>query len=68
MSIRFLEPDYFMRAEDGKPIADNFTITEKIPMQLLFTKGMLMMEKASEQGVKTLTFLVLGNIALQLFM
>ncbi len=37
-------------------------------MQVVFTKGILLMEKASEQGVKTLTFLVLGNIALQFFM
>jgi hypothetical protein len=63
-----LEPNYFLRADDGKPIAENFTITEKIPMQIVFTKGMLIMEKASEQGLKTLTFLVLANIALQLFM
>jgi hypothetical protein len=68
LSIRFLESEYFLRAEDGKPIAENYTITEKIPMQLIFTSGMLKIEKASEEGVKTLTYLVLGNIALQLFM
>lgn len=37
-------------------------------MQIVYTQGMIKMEKVAEQGVKTLTFLVLGNVALQLFM
>lgn len=67
MSIKFIEPEVFKRA-DGKPIAENYTITGEIPMQLTFTHGILKMEKVTEQGVKTLMYLVLGNIGLQLFM
>ncbi len=54
--------------DNSNRIPDNYTITCKIPMQIEFTKGMLVMEKVTEEGFKTLTFLVIGNIALQLFM
>jgi hypothetical protein len=43
-----LKSEHFLRADDGKPIPENHTIREKIPMQVIFTKGMVIMEKASE--------------------
>ncbi len=48
LSLKFLKSEHFLRADDGKPIPENHTIREKIPMQVIFTKGMVIMEKASE--------------------
>jgi hypothetical protein len=41
-----LKSEHFLREDDGKPIPENHTIKEKIPMQVIFTKGMVIMEKA----------------------
>jgi hypothetical protein len=56
-----------MRADDSIRIAENYTINCKIPMQLVFTKSMVVMEKVTDLGFKTLTFFILGNIVLKIF-
>ncbi len=52
----------------GKCLPDNYVLITGLPRQIVLTKQIASITEMISSGSKAMTYLVIGNVALQLFM
>jgi hypothetical protein len=56
------------RGTNGNLLPDNYILITGLPRQIVLTKQIATISEMISGGSKAMTYLVVGNIALQLFM
>jgi hypothetical protein len=52
----------------GKKLPENYVLMSGLPRQIFLTKQIATLSEMISDGSKAMTYLVIGNIALQLFL